>query len=52
MPETGDHCTQVGTYASDCGPQWIVHMRRIGDEFPPCPHCHLPVNYRYVGPLP
>jgi hypothetical protein len=49
MPKTGDKCTQIGRYASYCGPEWIVHVRRLGAEFPPCGHCDRPVNYRYVG---
>ena len=52
MPKTGDRCRRVGTYISACGPQWSVQVSHIGDEFPPCPHCHKAVKYRYVGPLP
>lgn len=51
MPRTGNKATQVGRYASDCGPQWTVDMHRVGNEFPPCPHCHRAVNYTYVGPI-
>jgi len=50
MPKTGDKCTETGKYASDCGSLWTVQMHRVGDQFPPCPHCRKPVNYSYVGP--
>jgi hypothetical protein len=49
MPSTGDKCILEGKYASDCGPQWTIYMHSVGNEFPPCPHCHEPVNYTYVG---
>jgi hypothetical protein len=52
MPKTGDRCTQIGRYASECGPQWIVHVRHVGSEFPRCAHCDRPVHYRYVAPSP
>jgi hypothetical protein len=44
MPRTGDKCTSIGKYKSDCG-HWTVDMKKVGDEFPPCPHCHRAVNY-------
>jgi hypothetical protein len=48
---TGDRCVTTGNYASDCGAQWTVSLN-IGDNFPPCPHCHRAVRYRFVGLAP
>ena len=49
MPRTGQRATSPGTYASDCGPEWTIHMNQVGDEFPPCPHCRRAVYYKKVG---
>ena len=49
VPRTGQRATSPGTYASDCGSQWTVHMKQVGDEFPPCPHCRRAVYYKKVG---
>jgi hypothetical protein len=48
MPNTGDKATATGKYASDCGPQWTITIHAVGNEFPPCPHCHKPVHYTKV----
>ena len=48
MPNTGDKATATGKYASDCGPQWTITIHAVGDEFPPCPHCHKSVHYTKV----
>ena len=48
MPETGDKATATGKYASDCGSQWTITIHAVGDEFPPCPHCHKSVHYTKV----
>jgi hypothetical protein len=37
-----------GTYQSACG-HWTVHMKNIGDEFPPCPNCHRAISYTKIG---
>jgi len=48
MPRTGEFAPQTGKYASDCGPEWTVRMR-VGEELPPCPHCHRAVNYTFLS---
>lgn len=48
MPNTGDKATETVTYASDCGSQWTITIHAVGNEFPPCPHCHKSVHYTKV----
>jgi hypothetical protein len=52
MPMTGAHAATTGYYKADyhvgvTETQRTIHMI-AGREFPPCPHCHRPVNWTLI----
>jgi hypothetical protein len=47
MPQTGQVNQVSGIYRADCGnrPERAIPK---GHTFPPCPHCHRPINWTLV----